>query len=178
MVGREGKEGGSSWHDGCRVACCFASDTWDEVGCGMLWLLWMALSVAVWCALPLWRFVVGWVRSGLSEPSTPIICPRRMWMDGIGLAGRNGLGPLVLLFLWSSGPHLLWHPTSYWTAALFSDNSSLMFLDDRPLMPSLRLFNVMQLLDNQGVGGSIQCRHHVKSKSHARQPGCLAVNCP
>lgn len=118
--------------------------------------------------------------SGLIFPNLqpPLFCPRRMWMDGIGLAGRNRLGPLVLLFLWSSGPLLLWPPTSYWTAALFSGNSSLMFLDDRPLMPSLRLFNVMQLLDNQGVGGSIQCRHHVKSKSHARQPGCLAVNCP
>lgn len=34
----------------------------------------------------------------------------------------------------------------------------------------------MQLLDNQGVGSSIQCRHDVKSKSPARQPGCLAVN--
>lgn len=117
--------------------------------------------------------LVGWVRSAPSEPSPPLFVPVELDQ----LAGRKRLGRLVPLGLSFSGLWSLFPPTSYRTAALFLDNGSLMPSDDRPLMLSPTLYNVMQLLDNQGVGSSTQCRHIEKPNPPARQPGCQCHCC-
>lgn len=121
-VGREGQEGGDRG---------MMKGTWDEVGCGCCGSSCPVRPVCPACLATLAVWLAG---SGLAFPNLhPHYCPRRSgWF---GLAGRNRLGPLVPLFSLVLSP-LISHLLLDWTAALFSDNSSLMSSGDRPVMLS------------------------------------------
>lgn len=104
---------------GCRVACCF----W-HLGRGRLWHAVAAVDGLPVCLLSgvpchsggLWLAGSDVVFPNLQPPLfVPVECG---WM---GLDWLVGFGWVLscFWFLWSSGPLFLWHPASYWTAALF-----------------------------------------------------------
>lgn len=182
MVGREGKEG-ASWHDGvpCRLLLLALGTRSAVACCGCCG--WSACLSPVCCLLSgvpchsggLWLAGSRLVFPTLQPPLfVPVECG---WM---GLDWLVGFGWVVSRFCFS-GPLVLSSsgiPPPTGLQPYFSDNSSLMILDDRPLILSPDSSTSCNYSTTRVWAVAFNAATTSSQNRMPDKPGCLAVNCP